>query len=114
MMRGVEVRAAESTVHPVFTGTVVAGVVAGPPLWSLVQEGTLDSMAALERGAIVAVACVLGAMLIDNVITGYRTDAQLARGMAALERSLAEAEEARVRQEEAQAASADGEDPRTP
>ncbi|NLT56694.1 MAG: hypothetical protein GXX79_19455 [Actinomycetales bacterium] len=76
--------------NPVTAGCLVAAAFAGPPLWSLVQEGQLDSIAAMERGAVVAGVCAIGAVFLDNVIAGFREETAKARQLARLSAALAE------------------------
>ncbi len=67
---------------PVKGGVLIAIVLAGPKLWSLVQTGELSGVAALERGTVVAAACVFGAIVIDNLITRYAIEQVRARRVA--------------------------------
>jgi hypothetical protein len=66
-------------VNALRAGVLVAAVVAGPPLWSLVQSGELDGGAALIRAALVAGGCALAASLIGRLVRGYETDARRRR-----------------------------------
>jgi hypothetical protein len=52
-------------------GAVMAVVIAGPPLYALVESGSLDTTAALERGAVVLIACAVGASWVVNLAKGY-------------------------------------------
>ena len=60
-------------------GLLVAAVVAGPQLWSLVQSGELDGTSALIRAAVVAVVCGIGASWIGGLVRGYEADARRRR-----------------------------------
>jgi hypothetical protein len=60
-------------------GVLVAAVVAGPPLWSLVQSGELDGGSALVRVALVAGACAFAASWIGRLVRGYEADARRRR-----------------------------------
>jgi hypothetical protein len=57
-------------------GAVLAAVIAGPPLYALVDSGGLDTTAALERGAVVMVACAFGASWIVNLARSYENEAK--------------------------------------
>jgi hypothetical protein len=56
---------------PLEIGLAGAAVLAGPPLYALVSEGGLTQGQALERGALVAAACTIGAMYIRRIIEDY-------------------------------------------
>jgi hypothetical protein len=60
-------------------GVVVAAVVAGPPLWSLVRSGELDGGSALTRAALVAGGCAVAASCIGRLVRGYQADARRRR-----------------------------------
>ena len=73
-------------------GVVVAAVVAGPPLWSLVRSGELDGSSALTRAALVAGVCAVAASCIGRLVRSYQADARrrrrdelLAQALTALE-----------------------------
>jgi hypothetical protein len=73
--------------NPLVVGGAVAAVLAGPPLYSLVQTGGLDSSTAVGRGLIVAAACVAGTSYVMKIVTGYekewaRKDQEAARKIA--------------------------------
>lgn len=85
---------------PLTVGAAVASVLAGPPLYTLVHSGELDSTSALFRGLLVAAACIVGAFYIQDVITGYEDEIE--REQAGHLERLAEAErqaQARARAE---------------
>ena len=76
-------------------GMVGGTLLAGPPLYSLVETGALTSSAALARGAIVAFAATAGALYVQGLINGYEAeyaalqrikgeDAETARALADL------------------------------
>jgi hypothetical protein len=60
-------------------GVLVAAVVAGPPLWSLVQSGELDGSSALTRVALVAAPCAIAAAWIGRLLRSYEADARRRR-----------------------------------
>ena len=60
-------------------GVLVAAVVAGPPLWSLMRSGELDGGSALARAALVALACAFAAACIGRLVRGYQADARRRR-----------------------------------
>jgi hypothetical protein len=60
-------------------GALVGALVAGPPLWSLVQSGELDGGSALIRACIVVAACALAASWIGRLVRGYEADARRRR-----------------------------------
>ncbi|MFN8080972.1 MAG: hypothetical protein U0Q19_15565 [Kineosporiaceae bacterium] len=98
--------------NPTTAGVGLATVIAGPTLYGMVQQGQLDSTAALERGAVVAVACVLGLRWIKKIADGYAVEQERARRRAAAEARQA-ADDARLAATVAQMM-ADGETPRPP
>ncbi len=73
-------------------GALLAAVVAGPPLYGLVQSGDLAWTAALEKGGIVAAACVAGAAAVGRIATAYEQDTDRQRRLAAADQAIAEAE----------------------
>lgn len=76
---------------PLRIGTGLAAVVAGPPLYSLVQRGDIDLVTALTRGGVVAVGCVIGASTIARIVGQYeRTSAAERRRAAVIEAALRE------------------------
>jgi len=66
-------------------GLVLAAVVAGPPLYGLVQDGGLDADSGLLRYALVAGVCALGAGWIGGLVRGYEADARRRRREALIE-----------------------------
>jgi hypothetical protein len=60
-------------------GALVGALVAGLPLWSLVQSGELDGGSALIRACVVAAACALAASWIGRLVRGYEADARRRR-----------------------------------
>jgi len=60
-------------------GVVIAAVLAGPPLYGLVQAGSLNSTQAWERGAVVAVGAAFGAGYIERLIDSYRRSGPVPR-----------------------------------
>ena len=70
---------------PLRAGVLLAAVVAGPPLYGLVQDGGLDADSGLLRWALVAAACVLGAGWIGGLVRGYEADARRRRREALID-----------------------------
>ena len=64
---------------PLRVGVVLAAVVAGPPLYGLVQDGGLDADSGLLRYALVAAACAVGAGWIGSLVRSYEADARRRR-----------------------------------
>jgi hypothetical protein len=60
-------------------GVMLAAVVAGPPLYGLVQDGGLDADSGLLRYALVAAACAVGAGWIGSLVRSYEADARRRR-----------------------------------
>lgn len=58
-------------------GTLVAALVTGPGLWSLVSAGDLDSRTALVRGAAVVVGCTLGVAGLRRIVADFEAQAQV-------------------------------------
>lgn len=57
------------------SGILVALVFSGPPLYGMVQAGTIDSTGALQRGAVVAVAAAIGVSFIERLVQTYSRSA---------------------------------------
>jgi hypothetical protein len=57
-------------------GVLLAALVAGPPLWSLVRSGELDGTSAITRAALVAAACAIAASWIGRLLHGYEADSR--------------------------------------
>jgi hypothetical protein len=77
---------------PLRVGVLIAAVVAGPPLYGLVQDGGLDGEAGLLRWALVAVACAVGAGWIGALVRDYEADARNRRRHEFLEKARAQIE----------------------
>jgi hypothetical protein len=78
--------------NPMVVGGGVAAILAGPPLYGLVQAGQMDGSTAILRGLLVAVACGVGASFVLRIITGYEKEwARQARIETLLEAADAEA-----------------------
>jgi hypothetical protein len=60
--------------NPMVVGGGVAAVLAGPPLYGLVQAGQMDGSTALLRGLLVAVACAVGTTYVMRIVTSYEQD----------------------------------------
>lgn len=69
---------------PVKAGLLLAALVAGPPLWSLVAGGALDSDAALTRWGLVAGGCAVGAEAVSRLAGGYVAQGRRRRAVEAL------------------------------
>ena len=68
-------------------GALLAAVVAGPPLYGLVQEGGLDADGGLLRYAHVAAACAVGAGWIGSLVRTYEADARRRRKEAQIQQA---------------------------
>jgi hypothetical protein len=60
--------------NPMLVGGGVAVVLAGPPLYGLVQAGQMDGSTAILRGLLVAVVCAIGAGYVIRLIAGYEAE----------------------------------------
>ena len=80
--------------NPLVLGAAVAGLLAGPSLYSLVQSGQMDESTALFRGLVVAAACALGATWVLGLVASYEAEWKRKNDLAALLKAIAEAEEA--------------------
>lgn len=63
-------------------GALLATVVAGPGLWSLVSAGDLDATTALLRWTAVLALCWLGTAGIMRIVEDYSTQTQVAQPAA--------------------------------
>jgi hypothetical protein len=79
-------------VSAVRAGAALAALVAGPPLYTLVQAGGLDLVTALQRGAVVAAGCALGATAIARLVSAYEREGDRQRRLDAADQAIAEAE----------------------
>ena len=93
-----------SSMNAVLVGAAVAVVMAGPPLYNLVQTGQLDGTTAIGRGLLVAGACAGGTSFVLSIIREYEQESERKEKRRALMVALAEAEEAAKRHAEAEAA----------
>jgi hypothetical protein len=75
-------------VKPLRLGILLAMVVAGPPLWVLVQSDQLDSGAALERWAGVAAICSLAASGLGALVRLYEQQMLRQRHEQLVERAV--------------------------
>ena len=66
-------------------GALLAAVVAGPPLYGLVQDGGLDADTGMLRYGLVALACAVGAGWIASLVRAYEADARRRRHEALIE-----------------------------
>ncbi|HST81966.1 MAG TPA: hypothetical protein VLL08_09565 [Kineosporiaceae bacterium] len=92
--------------NALLVGATVAVVMAGPPLYHLVQTGQLDGTTAIGRGLLVAGACAGGVAFLFSIIRDYEKEAERKEKRQALMDALAEAEEAAKRHADAEAAAA--------
>ena len=95
-------------------GGAVATVMAGPPLYGMVQNGQLDSTSAIGRGLLVAGVCAAGASFVMNLVRQYEREGARNEKREALLTAVAEAEEAAKRQAEAHARAAEADGSRKP
>ena len=72
---------------PLRIGLLLAAVIAGPPLYGLVQDGGLDADSGLLRYALVAGVCALGAGWIGGLVRAYEGDAKRRRREALIEQA---------------------------
>lgn len=61
-----------AALDPFPSGVLLAAVIAGPPLWSLYQDGNIDLTTALLHGGLVAAGCGVGVAGINRLIADYR------------------------------------------
>jgi hypothetical protein len=87
-------------------GAGVATVMAGPPLYGLVQTGQLDGTTAIGRGLLVAGLCAAGASYVLGLVRNYEKEEQANTKHEAMLTALAEAEEAAERLADAKAKAA--------
>jgi len=92
--------------NPVVVGGAIAAVLAGPPLYSLVQNGQMDGTNALVRGLLVAAVCTVGVTYIMKLMDGYQQEWDRKERRQTLLVAIAEAEEAAQRRAEAVAQAA--------
>jgi hypothetical protein len=81
-------------VSPTRIGLLLAAVVAGPPLYGLVQDGGLDADSGLLRWAFVAAGCAFGAGWIASLVRDYEADSRRRRRQALLDRAREQLEAA--------------------
>jgi hypothetical protein len=74
-------------VKPLRLGVLLAAVVAGPPLWAMVQSDELASGAAMERWAAVAAICSLAASGLAALVRGYEQQLDKQRREKLVERA---------------------------
>jgi hypothetical protein len=90
--------------NALLVGIAVAVVMAGPPLYGLVQSGELDSTTAIGRGLLVAGLCAGGASYVLSIVRGYEQEGERKEKEEALLAAIAEAEEAAQRHADEKAA----------
>jgi hypothetical protein len=87
-------------------GGAVAAVMAGPPLYGMVQTGELDGTSAIGRGLLVAGACAAGAAYVLKLLRQFEQEGDRKAKREKLLIAIAEADEAAKRQAAAVAAAA--------
>jgi uncharacterized protein HemX len=85
-------------------GGGIAAVMAGPPLYGLVEAGVLDGSGAIARGLLVTVVCAIGASRVMDLLRRYEKEAARDARREKMMKALAEAEEAAKRHADATAA----------
>jgi hypothetical protein len=85
-------------------GGAVAVVMAGPPLYALVEAGQLDSSTAVGRGLLVAGVAAVGVSYVLSLVRDYEKEGERKAKRAALMKAMAEAEQAAKRHQDAVAA----------
>jgi hypothetical protein len=63
-------------VRPLVIGVSAAVILAGPPLYVLVQAGSLTGSAALFRGLVVMAVCTIAASFLNGIIDDFARDAK--------------------------------------
>jgi hypothetical protein len=91
--------------NPLVLGAGVAAVLAGPPLYALVQTGQMDGTNALLRGLLVAGVCALGIGYVLKIVAGYDEEWAKKNQRLDLLKAIEEAELAAKRHAEATAQS---------
>lgn len=71
-------------------GSLLAAVLAGPPLYSLVQAGSITWATAAGRGAVVVAGCTAGAAAIGRIAQAYERSSSRARTLAAADQAIAD------------------------
>ncbi len=62
--------------RPLAVGVAAAVILAGPPLYALVQAGALTGSTALFRGLIVAGVCTIAASFLNGIISDFQHEAR--------------------------------------
>jgi hypothetical protein len=68
--------------RPLPLALLLTAAIAGPPLYSLVTSGDLDSDNALLKAGLVLVAALFGASYVDGLIKGFEREQRIARRRA--------------------------------
>jgi delta 1-pyrroline-5-carboxylate dehydrogenase len=87
--------------NSLLVGSAVAVVMAGPPLYALVQAGQLDGTTAVGRGLLVAGVCAGGVSYLLSLVREYEKEGERKAKQEALMKALAEAEQAAKRHADA-------------
>ncbi len=93
--------------NPVAVGSAIAALLAGPPLYGLVQTGQMDGTTALLRGLLVAAICSVAVGYVMQLISGYDKDYEKQHRHDQLLDAIAQAEAAQKRHAEALAKQAE-------
>ena len=64
-------------VKPLRLGLLAAALIAGPPLYGLVQDGSIDSVTALQKAGIVAMACAIAFSWLRGLIIDYQAQVEI-------------------------------------
>ena len=77
--KAVEQAGRRAGLRPLRLGILAAVVIAGPPLYRLVQQGSLDSTTAITKAGIVALAVAIGVSWLRGLVVDYQADVELER-----------------------------------
>lgn len=64
-------------IRPARLGILAAALIAGPPLYRLVQQGSLDSTTALTKVGIVALGITIGISWIRGLVVDYQAEIEI-------------------------------------
>lgn len=62
--------------RPLAVGVAAAVILAGPPLYALVQAGSLTGSTALFRGLLAVAACTIAASFLNGIIGDFQREAK--------------------------------------
>jgi hypothetical protein len=80
-------------VSPLTAGAILAAVIAGPPMWTLVQSGDMEMMTALQRWGLVAGGCAVAVLYLHRLVSGYEKNAAREARIEALLSTIDEAQD---------------------